>query len=168
MQFRNMLTQWLKRKIFAPISEIRGYYNREGGKNKLIVPDIDWNHMSLFDTDVYIQNLITLTAGQGEEKRASLHTLYRSLGLEYEDEIRKIRKENIQNEINKKEKEALASMSLNELRSLNEDDEIPEPQEIEETVPGENSGGSSGGGGGSDSGLEPPSGMPDLSVPEIK
>ena len=126
MQFRNMMGQWLKRKIFAPISKLQGFYDYSGGEKQLIVPEIDWNHMSLFDAGDYIQGLVTLTQGDGATKRASLHTLYRSMGLEYEDEQRKIRREAIQDAINEKEKAALKSMDLNALRALDDEDEITE------------------------------------------
>lgn len=126
MQFRNTLSQWLKRKIFAPISKIQGFYDYSGGEKQLIVPEVDWNHMSLFDVDSTINSLVQLTQGQDDQKRVSLHTLYRSLGLDFADEARKIRKEAIQNAINKKEKASLETMTLNELRALDEEDEIPE------------------------------------------
>src|SRR5579864_660086 len=83
MQFRNMMSSWLKNKIFAPISKIQGFYDYSGGEKKLIVPEIDWNHMSLFDATDYMNMLVTLTQGQADQKRASLTTLYRSMGLEY-------------------------------------------------------------------------------------
>ncbi|NDB86387.1 MAG: hypothetical protein EB127_27370 [Alphaproteobacteria bacterium] len=60
MQFRNMMSAWLKRKIFAPISKIQGFYEYKNGEKQLIVPDIDWNHMSLFDTADYVNQLVTL------------------------------------------------------------------------------------------------------------
>lgn len=128
MQFRNMLSAWLKRKIFAPISKIQGFYDYSGGEKQLIIPEVDWNHMSIFDAGDYINNLVTLTTGEGDAKRASLHTLYRSMGLEYEDEVRKMRKEAIQSAISKREKVALENMDLNALRALDDDDEIPEPE----------------------------------------
>jgi hypothetical protein len=169
MQFRNMMSTWLKRKIFAPISKIQGFYDYSGGEKQLIVPDIDWNHMSLFDAGDYINGLVTLTQGDDTAKRASLHTLYRSMGLEFEDEVRKMRKEAIQNAINKKEKAALEAMDLNSLRSLDEEDEIPEAeadeaqQAGEAPLPGEAPGGgagttSSGGLPGLDMSSPPPSG----------
>lgn len=127
MQFRNMMSNWLKRKIFAPISHVQGFYDYSHGEKQLIVPEIDWNHMSLFDAGDYINTMLTLTQGEGDQKRASLHSLYRSLGLEFEDEIRKLRKEAIQSEISKKEKAALTAMDLNTLRTLDEEDEITEP-----------------------------------------
>ena len=130
MQFRNMLSIWLKRKIFAPISEIQGFYEKKDGVNHLIVPEVDWNHMSLFDAGDYINTLVTLTqpGGEGQAPRASVHTLYRSMGLEWEDEQKKIRKEMIQNAIVKKESQSLEMMNLNALRALDDDDEIPEPE----------------------------------------
>lgn len=126
MQFRNMMSAWLKRKIFAPISKIQNFYEYEGGEKQLIIPEVDWNHMSLFDAGDYINSLVQLTQGEDSAKRASLHTLYRSMGLEYEDEVRKIRKEAIQNAIFMKEKAALQSMNLNALRALDDEDEINE------------------------------------------
>lgn len=155
MQFRNMMSSWLKNKIFAPISKIQGFYDYSGGEKQLIVPEIDWNHMSLFDAGDYIANLVTLSQGQADQKRVSVHTLYRSLGLEYEDEVRKMRKENVQNEIGKKEIAALAAMDLNALRALDDEDEIPEPKQgatQEAPVPGETPGGA-------------PGGLPDLGLP---
>jgi hypothetical protein len=156
MQFRNMMSIWLKNKIFAPISKIQGFYDYSGGEKQLIVPEIDWNHMSLFDAGDYINSLITLSQGQADQKRVSIHTLYRSLGLEYEDEVRKMRKENIQNAIAKKEIAALDQLDLNALRALDDEDEIPEPKQPgagqEQPVPGESSGGA-------------PGGLPDLGLP---
>ena len=160
MQFRNMLSMWLKRKIFAPISKIQGFYDYSNGEKQLIVPDIDWNHMALFDAGDYINNLVNLTQGpDAEQKRASLHTLYRSLGLEFADEVRKIRKEAIQTAIFKREKAALEKMDLHALRSLDEEDEIPEPvgeeAAAEAPLPGEMPGGAPPGGGGLDLGAPP-------------
>lgn len=143
MQFRNMMSTWLKRKIFAPISKLQGFYDYSGGEKQLIVPEVDWNHMSLFDAGDYINTLVTLTTGEDGAKRASLHTLYRSLGMEFEDEIRKMRKESIQTAIVAKEKVSLEAMDLNALRALDEEDEIPEIDsgEVKQDapLPGENS-----------------------------
>ena len=109
MQFRNMLTVWLRRKIFAPISKINDFYEYIDKKKVLIVPDIEWNHMSLFDMGDYITTLKELaTNSQDVNKLVSFQTLYRSLGLSYEDEVQKMRKEDIDQVIRTKEKEALA------------------------------------------------------------
>jgi hypothetical protein len=135
MQFRNMLSAWLRRKIFAPISKLNDFYEYVDGEKVLIVPEVDWNHMSLFDMSDYINNLSQLSQGEGAQKRVSLQTLYRSLGLEYEEEQRKIRYEDIQDAIRIKEIQSLQRYSLNELRALTPDDEIEEV--TEEPVPGE-------------------------------
>lgn len=153
MQFRNMLANWLKRKIFAPISKIQEFYEYKDKKKTLIIPDIDWNYMNLFDAGDYVNSIKELAA-PGEGKRVSVQTLYRSLGLEYEDEVRKMKKEDIQEAIRKKELEALSKMPLNELRALTEDDEISEvvespllgEQVSEEAPEGGGEGGGMGGG----------------------
>lgn len=160
MQFRNKLTSWLRRKIFAPISKINDFYEYIDGEKVLIVPDIDWNHMSLFDMSDFVQQLVALTNPQ--EKRISLQTLYRSLGLDWEDEKRKIKQEIIHEAIIEKEKMALGSMSLNDLRALGPDDEIQEATESplpgEQSTPGETSG--------EDSGIPaPPGGAPEMPPP---
>ena len=124
---RNYLSWFLRKKIFAPISQINEFYEYEDGKQTLQVPEIDWNHMSLFDMGDYVQGLKELTTDQ--DKRVSLHTLYRSMGLDWEDEKRKIREEAIEKAILEKEMESLKKMSLNELRALGPNDEIQEPEE---------------------------------------
>lgn len=166
MQFRNMMSLWLKRKIFAPISKIQGFYEYKKGSGKsekqLIVPDVDWNHMALFDTDTFVQNLTNLTQGEGDQKRVSLHTLYRSIGLDWEDEQRKMKKESIAGAIMRKEKQALDAMDLNSLRAITEDEEITEPDNMQQQpggeapVPGEAPPGGDIGGGG----LPPLPGLP--------
>jgi len=131
-QFRNYLTNWLRRKIFAPISKMNEFYDYSNGKKILIVPDVDWNHMSLFDTSDYIQQLTTLATAQ--PPRVSNQTLYKSLGLEYEDELRKIRREQIDLAIQTREVNTLNAMSLNDLRALGTESEI---KEIVDRLPGE-------------------------------
>lgn len=143
LQFRNMLASWLRRKIFAPISKINEFYEKKGGEYVLVVPEVEWNHMSLFDAGDYIQILMSLA--QGETPKVSDQTLYRSLGLDYEDEVRKMREESIQRAINAKEGAALEAMSLTELRTLGPEDVIEEPEDDLEAgggaLPGEDTGG---------------------------
>jgi len=136
LQFRNMMALWLKRKIFAPISKLNDFYEYVDGKKVLIVPDIDWNHMSLFDMSDYISHLTSLSQGEASQRKVSLQTVYRSLGLNYEDEMRKMRFEDIQETIRNKELESLNSYSLNDLRALGPDDEIAEA--LESPIVGEN------------------------------
>jgi hypothetical protein len=71
-----------------------------------------------------------------------MQTLYRSLGLDYEDEKRKIRSEAIDQAILAKERKALETMPLSECRALGPNDEIQESVEAPlpgEDVPGEES-----------------------------
>jgi hypothetical protein len=149
MYFRNMLTAWLRRKIFAPIAKLNDFYEYKDRQKVLIVPEIEWNHMSLFDMGDYIQSLTTLATA--ERKQVSTQTLYKSLGLEYEDEVRKIRREYIDQAILAKEQESLSRTSLNELRAMNDEDEIKEVQQ--EPLPGQVANEPGGMGGGMPGGL---------------
>lgn len=136
MQFRNMLAAWLKKKIFQPIAKLNDFYEYEDGEKKLIIPDVEWNHMSLFDMSDYISHLMQLSQAQDVgQRKVSMQTLFRSLGLEYQDELRKMRFEDIQEIIRTKEIASLHRYSLNSLRALAPDDEIEEVQES--PVPGE-------------------------------
>jgi hypothetical protein len=135
---RNYLAAWLRKKIFAPISKINEFYEYSGGMKKYIVPEVEWNHMSLFDTGDYLTQLVALA--DGEDKSVSKQTVYRSLGLDYKDEKRRLREEEIDRAIRTKEAAALATMKLAELRTLNPDSEIVEGEEQAlpgQTTPGE-------------------------------
>jgi hypothetical protein len=134
--FRNMISRWLKMKIFAPISEIQEFYDYEGGVKELIVPDVDWNQMLLFDMSDYIGVLQGLTqpGAQGEPPKVSKSTLFRSLGLDVEDEKRKVRKEMAEDIIAQKEKQIMQGMPISALRAIKEDEDLVEP--TDEPLPG--------------------------------
>ena len=162
MAFRNMMSSWLKNKIFAPISKLNEFYEYEDGEKKLITPTVEWSHMSIFDTMDYVNQLVALSTG--DQKRVSQQTLYRSLGLEYDEERRKMKKEDIQEAVRKKELASLDAMALNELRAMDEESEIPEVAPV--ALPGMASpytdqGGQQPGGeaGGAGSGLPPLPGL---------
>jgi hypothetical protein len=114
--------------------------------------------------DSYINNMVNLSQGEGVQKRVSLQTLYRSLGLEYEEEQRKIRYEDIQDAIRTREIAALVRYPIHELKALGPGDEIEEV--ADEPVPGQSpyepeaAGGAPGappmGGGGAMPGAPPP------------
>ena len=153
MQFRNMMANWLKTRIFEPISKIQEFYEYEDGEKKLIVPTVEWSHMSIFDSMDYVGVLVNLATNQN--KKVSEQTLYKSLGLEYDEERRKMKKEAIHDAITEKEKGSLALMSLNELRSLSENDDIPEitmPALPGQSPYSQQPGQAPGGGGGGDAG----------------
>lgn len=152
LQFRNMLSAWLRTKIFAPISKINEFYEYKDNKKILIVPEVEWNHMSLFDAGDYINSLMQMRSANQEAPEISKQTIYRSLGLDFEDESRKLRAEAIQDAILAKEKEAIKRYSLNELRTLSPDDAIEFKDE--EPVPGEQTGEEGGEGGGEGGGMD--------------
>lgn len=150
--FRNMIAQWLTRKIFAPISEIQEFYEYRDGEKKLIVPEIDWNTMILYDMDNYINVLNGLV----QSNMVSRETLFRSLGLNIDEERRKIREQMVEDIITQKEQMELQKMTLGALRSLGPDDEIIEQTEAplpgtpgaeEAGIPGSMPGGAAGPGG---------------------
>ena len=122
-----MMAQWLIRKIFAPISEIQGFYEYVGGDKHLIVPEIDWNQMALWDTDNYINVMKELSSG--ERPTISKETLFRSLGLNIDEERRRLKQESIQNVIAQKEAQLMQCLSLGSLRALKPDSDLIEPNE---------------------------------------
>jgi hypothetical protein len=121
--FRAIMARWLVNKIFAPISDIQGYYEYKEGVKRLIVPEVEWNQMNLYDLQDYIENITGLVSA----KQASLQTLYRSLGLNYQEERIHMRQEAIDDELKRKEAQVLATMTLGELRSLDPEKDILEP-----------------------------------------
>lgn len=121
--FRNMIKKWLEMKIFAPISEMQGFTEYVDGQERLIIPQIDFNHMNLWDMGDYIQSISAFVS----DKKISRQTLYRSLGLSYEEENRRLKEEMISDAIRMKEEQSLQAMRLSEIRSLNIDSDIPEP-----------------------------------------
>jgi len=118
--FRNMLAKWLVNKVFAPISEIQGFYSYKDGRKQLIVPEIEWNQMNLYDLQDYVANISSLVTS----KQASLQTLYRSLGLNYAEERKRMREEEINNQVLQREMQALAAMGLDDLLALDPEQEV--------------------------------------------
>lgn len=129
--FRTKMTNWLVNKIFAPMAEANDFYETIDGQKHLVLPDVEWNQMTLYDVDTYIGHLLNLiektppTAPVG----VSRGTVYRSLGLDFQDELANQRKEAIQMAILAKEMAAIAKMSLSELRTLDPDAPIIEKDE---------------------------------------
>jgi len=172
--FRTMMSNWLIQKIFAPIAEVNGFYRYEKGNKKLILPEIEWNQMTLYDLDSYIGHLMSLY--DKPQRAASKKTLYRSLGLNVKDEDTSIREESIAQAIFLKEQEELAKLSLSELRALNSDKPIIENLDTSTTalpgVPGGSGGlgglpGGGGLGGPSDGLVGPGGGLGDLGPPSL-
>jgi len=121
--FRNMMKKWIERKIFAPICEMQDFYEYVDKEKRLVIPQIDFNHMNLYDMMDYVQNI----SGMVANKQISAHTLHRCLGTSYEEERILIRKEAIDQVILDREVAAMSAMSLSELRSLDPEKPIMEP-----------------------------------------
>jgi hypothetical protein len=121
--FRNMMKKWLEQKIFAPICEIQDFFEYSDGEKVLQIPNIDFNHMNLYDMGDYTSNIGQFVSN----KQVSIQTLYRALGLSYEEEIARLKEEAVNDAIFQKELAALQTMRLSELRSLEPGKEIPEP-----------------------------------------
>lgn len=125
--FRNMIKKWLEQKIFAPICELQDFFEYEDGEKRLVIPQVDFNHMNLYDVMDYVQNLSNFV----QNKQVSLHTLYRTLGVSYDEEQRRLRQESIDEAIRAKEQAAMMSMSLAELRNIDPEKAITEPPDLE-------------------------------------
>ena len=138
--FRNMMKKWLERKIFAPICEIQDFFEYKDGVKKLLVPQIDFNHMNLYDVSDYVNSINTFVGN----KQISLHTLYRSLGLSYEEERRRLREESMNDAIFAKEQQILSNLRLSELEKLDPNKSIPEPAQTASAEGGDDSGGGGG------------------------
>ena len=138
--FRNMMKKWLERKIFAPICEIQDFFEYKDGVKKLLVPQIDFNHMNLYDVSDYVNSINTYVGN----KQISLHTLYRSLGLSYEEERRRLREESMNDAIFAKEQQILSNLRLSELEKLDPNKSIPEPAQTASAEGGDDSGGGGG------------------------
>lgn len=166
--FRNMMRKWLERKIFAPISEIQGFFEYVNNEKRLIVPKVDFNHMNLFDVGDYIEKLGSHVA----DKKISMHSLHRTLGLDYDEERALIRQEMIDEVIRVKEEAALGAMRLSDLRNMDPDKAITEPTNADAPpagLPGMDSGEGGGmdlGGMGDMGGIAPPSPGGAPSMPE--
>lgn len=159
--FRNMMAAWLTSKILAPISELQDFYEYVDGEKKLIVPEVEWNKMNLYDLQDHIQNLSSLV----NNKQVSLQTLYKSLGLNYQEEVIKMREEAIRDVIRIKEEQALNKMTIMELKALNPEKEILDPIDSKER---ESMSAETGGVGGAPpdlGGMMPGGGMGELSPP---
>jgi len=148
--FRNMIKKWIERKIFAPICELQDFFEYKDGKKVLMVPNIDFNHMNLYDMNDYVQSISQFVTN----KQVSLQTLHRSLGLSYEEERRRMKEEAVNDAIFAKEQQILGNMRLSELMNVDPNVGVPEPAETvtggdaggDASIPGVGSG--EGGGGG--------------------
>lgn len=136
MNFRSMMANWLTKKIFAPISELNDFYEIKGGEKHLIVPSVEWNHITLQDTNDYIGHLMSLHDKQFTPTigAVSKTAIYRSLGLDMEEELSNMKEEARRMIIVQKEIEEMQKMSLSSLRALDTEEAIVESED--EPLPG--------------------------------
>jgi len=152
MSFRNVIKQWLERKIFAPISKVQEFYEIKNGRRQLLIPEIEWNKMNLYDLDSYTNVIMQLN--QANPPKVSRNTLYRSLDLNYEEEQKRIRKEMIDDIKLNKELQIISQKSLSEIRSIDPDDDAPVLEEPSQTLlPGQLPGAGGAGAPGGDMGM---------------
>lgn len=184
--FRSKIENWLIKKIFAPIAEINGWYKYEAKTKRLILPEIEWNRMTLYDVDTYIQHLTGLLDKEstGKPSGVSKTTIYHSLGLDFQDEVANQKREAIEMAILEKEMQEIGKMSISALRALDPTKPILETNE--EPLPGvadeeggdggdgldalglpplPSPGGDEGGGGGDDIGAPPGGGGDEPPLP---
>jgi hypothetical protein len=159
--FRTKISNWLIDKIFAPMAEANDFYETIDGEKHLVLPEIEWNQMTLYDVDTYIGHLKELIekTGGDQPKGVSFTTLYRSLGLDFKDELANQRNEAIQLAILRKEMQQIGNMSLSELRTMDPGAPIIEKDD--------DAGGDALPGVAPDMGMDAPpgGGMPDLGTP---
>jgi len=89
VHYRNILAEWLKKKLFRPVSEAQGFYEYEKGEKKLVVPDVSWNKMNLQQDNEYRKFLMDLN----EKEKVSDRTMLYSLQLDVEEERKLIQEE---------------------------------------------------------------------------
>jgi hypothetical protein len=117
--------------------------------------------MVLYDVDNYINILNQLSNTQpGQIPKVSQQTLYRSLGLNLEEERRLVKEQMIHEAITQKEQMILNTLTLSALRALKPEDNVIEPTEAPlPGTPGSEESGMPGMGGGMMGGM-PPMGPP--------
>ena len=153
------------------MAKARGWTKHEAGEKRYIIPRVIWNKMNLRELESYMSTMIQL-AGEGKGLgQVSIQTVLETMDLNYEEEKRRKRREMIDNAIIEREVMGLNGMTAKEMASLDEDSDIPEPdqsqvqaqQEAAQAggMPGGDMGGLGGGMGGLGGG-EGMSGMGDI------
>jgi hypothetical protein len=83
------MERWIERKIFAPISRIHDFVKYRNGIKELIIPQVNWEKISLKNNREYQSAL----EGLVRDNKVSTHSLLEALDLNYENEMDKIKKE---------------------------------------------------------------------------
>ena len=92
--FRNEMKSWIEQKIFKPIAEWNNFTSPSlKGIDEIIYPHIVFNDMGLKDNNQEIANLLQLRA----RNEISLQTLLSKFDIDYDDEVEKLRQEEMGN-----------------------------------------------------------------------
>lgn len=117
-RFRNLITRWVKKKLFEPISKVQDFYEWKDGQKKLIVPDVQWNKINLREIDSYITALSQMMSDEVGKSRVSKRTVFGFLDIDVDTENQHLKEEAIEQLKQQKELERLSKMSVEELSTL--------------------------------------------------
>lgn len=148
-RFRNLITRWIMKKVFEPISKIQDFYEYKDGEKKLIVPEVQWNKINLKDTDSYWTAVSSLLSEEPGKSRVSKRTAFNVLDIDPDSEEHNLKEEAVRDFIRNKEIERLSKMTLEELKTLDVTKPIPD-MHPDQAAGGE---GAEGAGGGDAEGL---------------
>lgn len=94
--WRNELAQWAEKHIFLPVAQMQGFIDekesKEAGETVYIYPKIKWDDLRLRDNTNQLQAVMQLH----DKGVVSTQTLLEKFDLDYDQEIRRIREEQIQ------------------------------------------------------------------------
>lgn len=92
--FRNEMKSWIEQKIFKPIAEWNNFTSPSPkGIDEIIYPKLVFNDMGLKDNNQEVANLLQLRA----RNEISLQTLLSKFDIDYDDEVEKLRQEEMGN-----------------------------------------------------------------------
>jgi len=88
---RDEFKAWIEQKIFKPIARFNNFYQDDarGNTKSLIYPKVIWTDLPLKDRAQELQILLQLR----QRNEVSLDTIHTKIGLDYDDEIEKLRME---------------------------------------------------------------------------
>lgn len=94
--WRGTLAEWCQERIFKPIAEMQGFIDEEKseevGEMVFLYPTIKWNDLELKDKTQYHQMLMQLH----DKQVISSQTLLEEMGLNYDQEVKRMRYEQAQ------------------------------------------------------------------------
>ncbi len=91
LRFQKILSRFIKEFIYKPVAQVQGFYevDKDNGKEKLIIPDIEWE-LNRLQEDAQLKSLLQTLQKSG---LVSKQTLMAHIGIDYEKEREIIKKE---------------------------------------------------------------------------